>query len=97
MIVMEWLCPILGILGFVGLIFLPALIGRIVDPRAARIITQHCLDQGYTDVKVTPYPNHYGVRMSKGGKRLYGRCLVVGREVQWKGKGPAPRKRKHGP
>ena len=47
------------------MVFLPALLAKVLDPLNAKRIRAYCAAVGVTDVEVQPFPNHYGVRFRK--------------------------------
>jgi hypothetical protein len=88
-IVPEWALPICIVVAFVSLGLLPPLIGAIVDPANSRAIRAHLEQLGASEVKVSAYPNHYGVHFRFGGRKHYAKCLVLKHGTfKWKGSSP---------
>jgi hypothetical protein len=68
---------------------LPALLSKFLDPLNAKRIRAYCSDVGVTEVQIRPFPNHYGVRFTKNGRKHYARCVVTMGAIRWKGLSPA--------
>jgi hypothetical protein len=80
---------LLGLIGLLALLAaVPTLLSRILDPLNAHRIHKYCERLGLSEISIEPFPNHYGVRFSKDGVRLYAKCRVVRREIRWKGRSP---------
>ena len=83
---------LVGIGVFVGIMaalaFLPAVLGRILDPINIRRVKAHCEAAGCSGIEIKAWPNHYGVSFQKNGAKHYAKCRVVGRSIKWKGKSP---------
>ena len=74
---------------FALLTFLPAILGKVIDPLNIRRIRKYCEEVGVTDVQVQPFPNHYGVHFRKDDRKHYAKCRVTWGRVTWKGSSPA--------
>ena len=68
--------------------FLPLILGALLDPLNAKRIRSHCTEVGATDVEVQPFPNHYGVHFTKNDRKHYAKCTVVRGKITWKGPSP---------
>ena len=55
---------------------LPAILERVLDPINIRRISQHLAASGATDIKVQPFPNHYGAHFTRDGVKHYAKCSV---------------------
>ncbi len=73
---------------FLGMMFLPLLLEKILDPLNSKRIREYCSNLGATDIKIRPFPNHYGVHFTKNGKKRYFKCKVIRGAIQWVGKSP---------
>ncbi len=74
---------------FVLMVFLPALLAKILDPLNAKRIKAYCAGLGVTEVEVKPFPNHYGVHFTKNERKHYATCVVARGRIKWKGPSPA--------
>lgn len=81
---LAWVAACLALIAF-----LPALLAKVLDPLNAERIRAYCLAVGATDVKVQPFPNHYGVHFRKNDRKHYAKCTVAGGKIKWKGASPA--------
>lgn len=70
-------------------VFLPALLAKVLDPLNANRIRKYCAGVGVTNVEVKPFPNHYGVHFTKNDRKHYAKCVVAGGTIKWKGPSPA--------
>lgn len=73
---------------FLGMMILPWLLEQILDPLNSKRIRAYCSNLSVEDIKIRPFPNHYGVHFIKNGKKRYYRCKVVRGTIQWVGKSP---------
>lgn len=90
MFLIPGLWKIAWLLGCVAVVvFLPQILSAVLDPVNERHIRDYCNEVGVTDVKVKPFPNHYGVEYWKGGRKCYSKCKVVGGKIHWKGSSPS--------
>jgi hypothetical protein len=71
------------------MLFLPAILAKVLDPLNAKRICAYCAEVGVTDVEVTPFPNHYGVHFRKNDRKHYAKCTVRRGYIKWKGPSPA--------
>ena len=70
---------------FLAMMFLPLLLGKVLDPLNTKRIRSYCKHAGFTDVEIQPFPNHYGVHFRQNNKKHYAKCKVVRGNVEWKG------------
>ena len=73
---------------FALVMFMPILLERVLDPINIKLIQKYCLEAGASDIQVTPYPNHYGVRFRKNNSKHYSKCTISGVKISWIGKSP---------
>lgn len=71
---------------FILIALTPAILALVLDPINIKRIRSQCAALGLTDVRVDPFPNHYGVRFRKGGQEFYAKCAMKGFKLKWKGK-----------
>jgi hypothetical protein len=81
---LAWIAACLALMAF-----LPAILAKVLDPLNAKRIRAYCADAGVTDVRVEPFPNHYGVHFTKNDQKHYAKCAVVRGKIKWKGASPA--------
>lgn len=71
------------------MVFLPALLAKVLDPLNAKRIRKYCAGVGVTEVEVKTFPNHYGVHFTKNDRKHYAKCIVTKGEIRWRGPSPA--------
>jgi thiol:disulfide interchange protein len=74
---------------FALVMFLPVMLAALLDPINTRRIRSFCASVGASDVKVEPFPNHYGVHFRKNDQKHYAKCTVTRGKIKWKGLSPA--------
>ena len=85
---------LLAFCGFIALMLLlgalPRIIARISDPPRMEYIQRYFESAGCSDIRIKPWPNHYGVHFTKGSKKLYAKCRVDMKagKIIWVGKAP---------
>ena len=67
---------------------LPLILERVLDPLNIRRITRHLAASGASDIKVQPFPNHYGAHFVRGGVKQYAKCSVKRGKVAVAERGP---------
>ena len=73
---------------FLMVVFLPLILGALLDPLNAKRIRSYCAGVGATNVEVQPFPNHYGVHFQKNDRKHYAKCKVVRGKLNWTGPSP---------
>jgi hypothetical protein len=58
--------------------FLPLLLGWVLDPFNAWRIRRFCLSRDAEPLDVQPFANHYGVHYVKDGVKVYAKCKSSG-------------------
>jgi hypothetical protein len=68
---------------------LPSGLALFVDKISASRIRRTCEAAGCIVVEIKPYPNHYGVKVTKDGVRHYLKAVGSFGKIQWKGSAPS--------
>lgn len=71
-----------------GVMFIPLLLEKILDPINEKRIYAYFSNFGVLEIKIRTFPNHYGVLFIKNGKKHYLKCKVMKGKIQWLGKSP---------
>jgi hypothetical protein len=61
---------------FVAVLALPVILERVLDPLNIRRISRYLAASGASDIKVQPFPNHYGAHYIRDGVKHYAKCSV---------------------
>jgi hypothetical protein len=68
---------------------LPSGLAFLVDKIAAAFIRRACEAAGCVVLEIKPWPNHYGVKVTKDGVKHYLKAVGSFGKIQWKGAGPS--------
>jgi hypothetical protein len=66
----------------VAVVALPFILERVLEPLNIRRISRHLAASGASDIKLQPFPNHYGAHYIRDGVKHYAKCSVKRGKVE---------------